>query len=206
LVKNMSRKIFTYFIVSILLIAALSGCAGLPAKGTYAPGPSQAEVKLMETNKALDAVNGQSSAFYTQLNSVIGQIDELRSRPCWNEFEQILLAFPSLRDPDDEAGITAEMRSRLSEWSQKWKTGWEQTLEEYLSLVDKCTILEAKRLAAREKLLAVQARYLAIVVMEASAGREKQGKEIYSIVEALDKSGAELDSYQPDDLGLYRSR
>ncbi len=95
------------------------------------------------------------------------------------------------------------MESRLSEWGLKWKTSWEQTLEDYLHLVDKCTILEAKKLAVREKLLAVQARYLAVVIMEASAGREKEGKEVYSVVEALDKSSAELDSYQPDDLGLY---
>jgi hypothetical protein len=98
------------------------------------------------------------------------------------------------------------MESRLSEWGRKWNTEWEQPLEDYLRLVDKCAILEAKRLAAREKLFAVQARYVAVVIMEASAGHEKEGREAYSVVEALDKSGAELDSYQPDDLGLYKSR
>jgi len=202
----MDGKMFGYALVSLLLMAVLSGCAGLPGRGTVAPGPSRAEIKLMETNRALDEANEQSSAFYVQLNAVIGEIDELRRRPYWNELEQILLEYPSLKDPDDETGITAQMRSRLSDWGQKWNTGWEQILEEYLSLVDKCTILEAQRLAAREKLLAVQAAYLAIVVMEASAGHASQGKEIYSVVEALDRSGAELDSYQPDDLGLYRIR
>ena len=82
----------------------------------------RAEVKLMEANKALDAVNGQSSAFYAQLSSVIAEINEFRSRPYWNEFEQILLEYPSLRDPDNEAEITPEMESRLSQWSLKWKT------------------------------------------------------------------------------------
>jgi len=197
---------FIHFILSIVLMAAVSGCAGLPGGKTVAPGPSLTEVKLMEANRALDEANEEASAFYAQLNEVIGQIDELRSRPYWNELEQILLEYPSLKDPDDETGLTADMRSRLSDWGLRWKIGWEQTLEEYLSLVDKCAILEAKRLAAREKLLAVQAGYLAIVVMEASAGHEKEGKEIYSVVEALDKSGAELDSYQPDDLGLYGNR
>jgi hypothetical protein len=71
--------------------------------------------------------------------------------------------------------------------------------------VDKFTILEAKKLAVREKLLAVQAGYLAAVIMEASAGHAKEGKEIYAVVDDLDKTGAELDSYQPDDLGLYNS-
>lgn len=201
----MVGKTFGCFTGCILLIVAITGCAGLQGRGGVAAGPSQAEVKLVEANKALDAVNEQSSAFYAQLSSVIGEISEFRSRPYWNGFEQILLEYPPLRDPDNEAEITPEVESRLSEWSLKWKTEWEQTLEDYLRLVDKCTILEAKKLAVREKLFAVQAKYLAAVIMEASAGHEKEGKDIYSIVEALDKTNAELDSYQPDDLGLYNS-
>jgi hypothetical protein len=192
-----------HFAGSVLLIAAVTGCAGLQGRGNVAPGPSRIEAKLMEINKALDEANQQSSAFYVQLNSVIEEIGELRSRPYWNEFEQILLEYPLLKDPDNEVESTPEMRSRLSEWSMKWKTGWEQTLKDYHLLVDKCTILEAKRLAAREKLLAVQAGYLAVVIMESKAGREEEGREIYTAVESLDKAGAELDSYQPDDLGLY---
>jgi hypothetical protein len=39
--------------------------------------------------------------------------------------------------------------------------------------------------------------------MEASAGRAKEGQEIYSIAEKLDKSNEELNSCQPDDMGLY---
>ena len=201
----MVGKIFGCFTGCIVLIVSITGCAGLQGRGRVAAGPSQAEVKLMEANKALDAVNEQSSAFYAQLSSVTAEISELRSRPYWNEFEQILLEYPSLRDPDNEAEITPDMESRLSEWSLKWKTAWEQTLEDYLRLVDKCTILEAKKLAVREKLFAVQAGYLAAVIMEASAGHAKEGKDTYSVVEDLDKSGAELDSYQPDDLGLYNS-
>jgi hypothetical protein len=203
------KKVFFYFAGSVLLAAALAGCAGLPGAGGIAPAgggagiPSQAEVKLMEANRALDSVNEQASAFYGQLNSLIAEINELRSRPYWSEFEQILLEFPSLRDPDSQAEMTGEMQSRLSEWSRKWKTPWEKTLEDYLRLVDKCAILEARRLAAKERLLSVQARYVAVVLMESSAGHEKQGREVYAVVEALDKSGAELDSYQPDDLGLY---
>jgi hypothetical protein len=201
----MVGKTFSCFTGCILLLVAITGCAGLQDRGVVGAGPSRAEVKLMEANKALDAVNEQSSAFYDQLSSVSAEISEFRSRPYWNGFEQILLEYPSLRDPDNEAEITPEVESRLSEWSLKWKTEWEQTLEDYLRLVDKCTILEAKKLAVREKLFAVQAKYLAAVIMEASAGHEKEGKDIYSIVEALDKTNAELDSYQPDDLGLYNS-
>jgi hypothetical protein len=200
-VKKMFRNI-VHFTGSILLIAAVTGCAGLHGGGNVAPGPSRAEAKLMEINKALDEVNVQSSTFYAQLNSVSEEVRELRSRPYWEELEQILLEYPYLRDPDNEE-ITPEMGSRLTKWSMKWKTGWQQALDDYHGLVDKCTILEAKRLAAREKLLAVQAGYLAVVIMESQAGHEKEGREVFSVVEALDKSGAELDSYQPDDLGLY---
>ena len=159
----------------------------------------------MEANKALDAVNEQSSAFYAQLSSVTAEVSELRSRPYWNRFEQILLEYPSLRDPDNEAEITPDMESRLSEWSLKWKTAWEQTLEDYLLPCGQVHYTGGEKTAAREKLFAVQAKYLAVVIMEASVGHEKEAKETYSVVEALDKSSAELDSYQPDDLGLYSS-
>ncbi len=201
----MVGKTFSCFTGCIVLIAAISGCASLQGKGGVTAGPSPAEVKLMEENKALDAVNEDASAFYAQLNSLTAEVSEFRSRPYWNGFEEILLEYPALRDPDNEAEITPDMESRLSEWSLKWKTSWEQTLEDYLHLVDKCTILEAKKLAVREKLLAVQAGYLAAVIMEASAGHAKEGKEIYAVVDDLDKTGAEIDSYQPDDLGLYNS-
>jgi hypothetical protein len=203
---DMKKRTSRYFFLSLFLMASVSGCASLPGKMGVQPGPSQVEVKLMETNKALDEANQLSSDFYAELNAVVGEINEFRSRPSWEELEQILLEYPTLRDPDDETGLTKEMKSRLAEWSLRWNVGWEQTMEEYLSLVDKCAILEAKRLAARERLLAVQAGYLSLVVLEASAGHEKEGKEIYSVVEALDKSGAELDSFQPDDLGLYTAK
>jgi len=201
----MVGKTFGCFTGCILLIASITGCAGLQGGGRVAVGPSRAEVKLMEANKALDAVNEESSAFYAQLSSVIAEINDFCSRPYWNEFEQTLLEYPALRDPDNEVEITPEMESRLSQWSLKWKSEWEQTLEDYLRLVDKCTILEAKKLAVSERLFAVQAKYLAVVIMEASAGHEKEGKDIYSVVEALDKTSAELDSHRPDDLGLYGS-
>ena len=192
-----------HFAGSVLLIVAVTGCASLQGRGNVPAGPSRIEAKLMEINRTLDEANQQSAAFYVELRSVIEEISEFRSRPYWNEFEQVLLEYPTLKDPDNELGPTPEMKSRFSKWSIKWKTEWEQTLKEYHILVDRCTILEAKRLAAREKLLAVQAGYLAVVIMQSTSGHEKEGKEIYSAVESLDKAGAELDSYQPDDLGLY---
>jgi len=198
----MFRTTFGHITSCILLIAALSGCAGLPGRGSVLPRPPEAEAKLMEANRALDDVKEQLSVFHTQLASVLQEIKEFRSRPGWNEFEQILLEYPSLKDPENEAEI-AGAESLLSEWGLKWKASWEDTLEGYHYLVDKCSLLEAKKLAVRENLLAVQTRYLSAVVMEASAGREREGKEIYSIVETLDKTNEELNSCQLDDLGLH---
>ena len=192
----MSRR----FIALILLMVFLSGCATVPR-----PAP-QAEAKLVEANAALDAVNEQSSAFYAQLGPLVQEIEQFCKQPGWNEFEQILLEYPSLRDSDNEIEITPEIESRFQEWTRKWKTPWEGTLTGYHDLVDKCLILDAKRLAARERLLVVQAKFLAAVLMETSAGREKEGKEIYSVVETLDKTGTELNSYQVDDLGLFRNK
>ncbi len=198
----MFRKTFSYITSCIVLIAALSGCAGLPGRGSVPPSPPEAEAKLMEANRALYDVKEQLSVFYAKQASALEEIKVFRGRPGWNEFEQILLEYPLLKDPDNEVEIEG-VESRLSEWSLKWKTLWKKTLEDYYNLVDECSILEAKKAAVREKLLAVQAKYLTAVVMEASAGRAKEGKEIYSIVETLDKSNEELNSCQLDDMGLY---
>jgi len=192
----------------VLLIVLLTGCAsfsrGVP--GETRPAGREAEAKLVEAGGALDSVNEQSAAFYSDLQKVASEIKEFCDRPGWPEFEQILLEFPSLRDADNEIEITSEIESRFSDWARRWKSSWEETFTEYHELVDKCIILDAKRLAARERLLAVQAKYIAAVMLEISAGREKQAREIYSVVDVLDKSGAELNSYQVDDLGFFRLR
>jgi hypothetical protein len=201
----MIGKTSCYFFASIFLIAAVTGCAGLPRTGSIAPPPPEAEKKLQEANAALDAAKEQAGVFYAELASVLREIEDLQVRSGWNEFERILLDHPSLRDPDNEAEITPDIRSGLSEWRLKWKTPWEETLHDYHDLVDKCTILEAERLAVRAKLIAVQSKYLVAVMMEVSAGREKEGREILSVVEALDKSNAELDSHPIGDLGLFET-
>jgi hypothetical protein len=199
----MIGKRFGCLLASIFLISAVSGCAGLQGRGGLAPQPSKTEAKLTEANTALDAANERSTVFYSELASVLREIKEFQARPGWPEFEQFLLDYPALRDPDKDAEITPDMRSLFSAWGLKWKTQWEKTLHDYHGLVDKCTILEAKRLAVRERFLTVQAKYLAAVLMEVSAGHEKEGKEILSVVESLDKTNAELDSYRTNDLGLY---
>ncbi len=201
--ESMIGKTSRYLFASIFFIAAVSGCASLPRTGAIAPPPPEAEAKLKEANITLDAVKEEFGAFYAEQAPVLREIEDLQGRPGWNEFESILLGQPSLRDPDNEAKITPDIASELSRWGLKWRTPWEKTLQDYHDLVDKCTLLEAKKLAVRSKLIAVQAKYLVAVMMEVSAGREKEGREIFSVVEALDKSNAELDSHRMGDLGLY---
>ncbi len=194
--------------IALAVIAALSaGCASVvPNQKQGADITPEVQAKLVDANKALDFANERAEAFYSQLAPVQEEIKQFCSRPGWNEFEQILLEFPDLRDTDNQIEITPEMESRLADWGRRWSTSWEVALTGYHDLVDKCIILEAKRLAARERLLAVQAKYLVAVMAEISAGNEQRGKDIYAVVEILDKTGAELNSYRTDDLGLYRSQ
>ncbi|MFZ2447973.1 MAG: hypothetical protein WAW37_16575 [Syntrophobacteraceae bacterium] len=201
----MTKLKFRYLIVLIIFAAYLAGCATIPG-GKPGPGTVEAEAKMVEAAGALDSVNERSGAFYAQLGAVIEEIKRFCDRPGWMEFEQILLEYPSLRDPDADIEITPEIEARLADWGRAWNASGEETLVAYRDLVDKCIIMEAKRLALRERLLTVQAKYLAAVMLELSAGREQQAQEIYSVVEVLDKSGAELNSYQTDDLGLYKFR
>lgn len=193
-------KIQCLIVAAALAASLLAGCASVPK------GKPEVEAKLTEAAEALDYVNRQSSVFYDQLGSVIEEIRQFCSRPGWLEFEQILLEYPTLRDPDVEIELTPEIEGRLSAWGGRWNASGEQTLVGYHNLLDKCIILEAKRLALRERLLAAQAKYITATLLEDSMGSKKQAKEIYSMVDLLDKTGAELNSYQMDDLGLYKFR
>ena len=193
-------KIQCLIVAAALAASLLAGCASVPK------GKPEVEAKLTEAAEALDYVNRQSSVFYDQLGSVIEEIRQFCSRPGWLEFEQILLEYPTLRDPDVEIELTPEIEGRFSAWGGRWNATGEQTLVGYHNLLDKCIILEAKRLALRERLLAAQAKYITATLLEDSMGSKKQAKEIYSMVDLLDKTGAELNSYQMDDLGLYKFR
>lgn len=198
----MIRLTFRQLTVFMLLSVFLAGCATIP----HGQSELQKNVstELSEANAELDSVNERSSEFYAQLSPVLQEIRQFTAQPGWGEFEQILLEYPPLRDPDSEVELTPEIESRFKDWGRKWKASWEEMYTGYRDLVDKCTVLEAKKLAARERLLVVQAKYVAAVMLEVTAGHEKEGKEIFSVVELLDKTSAELNSYQPNDLGLYK--
>lgn len=196
----------------ILVVPAIiaAGCASLTGPGKMSQQNREqlqlAEAKLAEANAELDGVNAMSSEFYAQLGTVMDQVKSFCDRPGWLELEQVLIEFPALREQDTGIEITPEMEQRLVEWGRRWNADWEETLIGYHELVDKCTIVEARKLALRERLLSIQGKFIAAALLELYAGREAQGNEIYAVAEVLDKTGAELLSYPLDDLGLYRFR
>ena len=190
----MIEKTARYFFASIFLIAAVSGSPACPAKAALLrplPGlkPNSRKQTLLSTPQ-----RSSSAPFMPSRLLCSGKLRTCRAGPVGMSSERILSVDPSLRDPDNEAEITPGIRSRLSEWRLKWKTPWEKTLQDYHGLVDRCTILKvAKRLAVRQNLLPSKLQvYVGAVMMDVSAGREKEGKEIFSVVEALDKSNADL--------------
>ena len=198
------KKSLAYFTGLILLIVSIAGCAGTQQRPPVAPAPSAwAQAKLAEADKSLEAAKRQVASFHADLDTVVARVEELRRRPYWSGFERVLLKYPALTDPNGGAEITPEVMSHLSGWSRESNVPWEEVLRDYSRLVDRCAILEMKRVAARQTLISVQAAYMAVVMREEAAGNQEKAKKIYSLVNSLDKPGAELDSIRLDRLGLY---
>ncbi len=200
---NTVGRFFVYFIGSILLIASIAGCAGMQGRPPVGPPPPGAQARLTKADKSLGAVKRQEAAFFAELDSADAKIDKLRSKPYWSGFERILIKYPSLTDPGKQAQITPEVRARLSRWSREAKVPWQAMMRDYYQLVDRCAILDMKRVAVRQMLISVQAAYMAVVMMEAGAGHMKKANKIFALVNSLDKPGAKLDSIRLNRLGLY---
>ncbi|MGC9194504.1 MAG: hypothetical protein ACP5IL_03510 [Syntrophobacteraceae bacterium] len=198
-------KSFTHLIGLVLMLASIAGCASLktgPSSAAPPPAPG-VEAKLAQADKALRGVRLQIAHFYCELNSVRGKIDQLRRTAYWGGFEAMLVKYPCLSDPGKESEMTPKIKARLSLWSQESGTPWEEVMRKYSQLADRCAILDMKRVAARQMLISVQARYMAVVMMETQAGRAKKARQIFSLVNSLDKPGTDLDAIQLDRIGLY---
>jgi hypothetical protein len=91
-------------------------------------------------------------------------------------------------------------------WSRKWKRPWKSLFSDYLGLVDRCSIMEARRTALLERLFVVQAKYIGATTMELSKGRYEQAQTLYSRVEMLTGTETELKVYQLNTIGLYDVR
>ncbi|MGC8492405.1 MAG: hypothetical protein ACP5SH_11760, partial [Syntrophobacteraceae bacterium] len=80
---------------------------------------------------------------------------------------------------------------------------WQTMMRDYTRLVDSCALLEMKRVAARQRVISVQAAYMAVVMMDAGKGDKKDASRIYAIVGSLDKPAARLEAIHLNRLGLY---
>lgn len=175
----------------------LNACATAP------PRNPQAEAKLVEANRDLDALNERINSFYGELSVLQAEIAKLTEQPRWEEMEEIIRATPSMQDPEADPRAEFEASPALAAWKGKRDEVWEALLDRYLALADRCIILEARRISILEKLLAAQAKYIGATLMEANAGRYEQGKSIYSVVEVLSTTQNELESYNLNAVGLY---
>ena len=184
-------------VLSILLLFSLAACATAPPKNP------QVQARLADANRTLDGLNAQIAAFYPEMNGLIQSIDLLRKAPGWAEFEGILRYAPSLQEVLREEEVSPNVLPLLEEWSAQWNRPWQRMLSEYQGIADRCTIADARRLALVERLLAVQAKYIGASILELSSGRYSPGKEIYGVVEFLDKTRQELETYGLNDVGLY---
>ena len=177
----------------------LNACATAPPP---AKNP-QVEMKLVQANRDLDALNERINSFYGELGALKADVAKLYEQPRWEEMKEIILATPSMQDPESDPRAEFEASPALAAWKGKQDKAWEALFERYQALADRCTILEAKRVSMLEKLLAAQAKYIGATLLEANAGRYEQGKAIYAVVEILGRTQNELESYTLNPIGLY---
>jgi hypothetical protein len=187
----------------MVLIVAISGCAGMPQRPAVVPPPPGAREKLVAAGKALEKTRAEIAAFQADLGAVRARIAALRSRPWWAGFERILREYPVLTDPNGEGKPTPPMQSRLNAWSRESKVSWQTAMRDYFQLVNRCAILDMRRVAVRQMLISVQAAYMAVVMMDASAGDARDAQKIFALVNSLDKPGADLEALRLNRLGLY---
>jgi hypothetical protein len=187
-----------YKILVFLLFAF--GFAGCATTGRVVP---EANVKVTELSMALDSAGEQSRQFYTDVQSLLQKTKALNDHPGWADMERIISGVPSLQDPEVDAFKVAESMPEMVEWSRRWNEPWEELFLRYISLVDRSSIMEAKRLALRGKLLTLQAGYLGAAASEFSAGRNTEGKTLYEMVDVLEGYVEELDFYTLSPSGLY---
>jgi hypothetical protein len=181
----------------VLMLISVMACATLPK-----PGP-QVEGKLQVANAALDGLSTDLTAFYGSLETLIQDIKALYDHPGWTDMEAII--GPALQDVEHEEELPDSLgqKESLHDWTERWGDSGEGLFSRYLSLVDRCSISEARRIGLIGRLASLQARYLETIFMELSAQRYAEAKAIFSTVEALGKWEDELNSYILNALGLY---
>jgi hypothetical protein len=181
----------------VLVLISLGACATLPKAN---PG---AEAKLREANAALDTLSADLNAFYEYLQTLLQDIMTLSEEPGWSEMEVIIATRDATLVSEQETPLDRELKEELSDWTMKWGDSGEELFAQYLSLADRCSISEARRIGLIGRLVSMQAWYLEITFLELSVNRQAQAEAAYRTVEALANTQDELDSYALDATGLY---
>jgi hypothetical protein len=184
----------------ILLLVTLMGCATMPKANP------RVEAKLEEANAALDRLSADLPLFYSNLEALLQDLKTLYDYPGWSDLEAILAStFP---EPENEERVPGNlgMKQALHDWMARWGESGEDLYSRYLSLVDRCTISEARRIGLAGRLSSLQATYLEVTFMELAANRHAQAKAVFATVEALSKAEDELNSYSLNALDLYDAK
>ena len=178
---------------------ALSGCATGPARNAPVQNTVAVQNLVAIANLGLDDFEVRAQLFYADIHPLVSDIKSLYSQPGWPEMEEIVLTNSVLREPEEKVPELPEMAA----WSRNWNRPWEELYSEYLGLVDRCSIMEAKRMALKEVLLVLESKYVQAAGMELNSGTYRSAKAIYGVVEALEKREVDLDSYAIGPIGLY---
>jgi hypothetical protein len=181
----------------VLMLAIVGACATVPKAN---PG---AEARLREANASLDALTADLTTFYGHLEALLYSIKTFSEHPGWNDLAAMISATGSIPEGEDEISVDQDLANQLDDWTAKWGESGEQLYSQYLSLADRCTISEARRIGLIGRLASMQAMYLEVTFLELSANRQAQAEAAFGTVEALSKTQEELESYSLNDIGLY---
>jgi hypothetical protein len=143
------------------------------------------------------------TTFYDNLQTLLNDIKVLYEHPGWYDMEAIIASSASDYQNMSESSFTPDFKAALDHWSTKWGDSGEGLFSRYLSLVDRCSASEARRIGLVGRLASIQATYLEAILMELLANRYAQAKAVYDTVEALSSSENELNSYSLNAIELY---
>lgn len=149
---------------------------------------------MMEANAALALIAEETEQLFIDTATVRQDVRALYAHPGWLEMQEIIGTTGTAGESENQA---------FARWSQKWNEPWEMVFARYLSLVKRCSALEAKRIALQSRLMGVQAKYIGAAAMEYADGRIAQGRSLEEVAESLNRSRDELETYTLNSMGLY---
>jgi hypothetical protein len=189
------------FLMCLSAALLLSACAG--ARVTPPPPDSRAIILIEEAGVVLDSVTEDTRRVYAALGELRGDLLELTGRPEWAEMEAIILATPSARLIEGDYMEDMRTSREVKDWVKKWNQPWKPIFRDYVSLADRCSIVEARRAGLKSRITEVQVKYLVAAETEEKAGRAEQAQSLINMVDILSQSVTELDAFTLNEVGLY---